>query len=70
MKWKTREIKEEELATVALLLLPPRNCTHQPFPFGQIAAKAQLAGCVETQPSVYLATLSAFCVLGVPIVAA
>jgi hypothetical protein len=50
--------------------LPTLNRTHQPLPFAQTPAKAQLAGCVETQPSVYLATLSAFCVLGVPIMTA
>jgi hypothetical protein len=41
---------------------PPRECTHQTLPFVQASAKAQFAGCVETQLSVYLATLSAFCV--------
>jgi hypothetical protein len=49
--------------------LPTRNCTHQPLPFIQTAAKAQFAGCVETQSSVHLASLSAFCVVGVPIMA-
>jgi len=50
--------------------LSPRNRTHQPPPFVQTPAKAQLAGCVETQPSVYLTTLSPFRVLCIPIMAA
>jgi hypothetical protein len=44
-----------------------RNCTHQPLPFVQTPAKAQFAGCVETQPCVHLMALSAFCVIGVPV---
>ena len=50
--------------------LPTRNRTHQPLPFVQTPAKAQIAGCVETQPRVHFAALSAFCVVGVPILAA
>ncbi|PYJ12728.1 MAG: hypothetical protein DME93_06270 [Verrucomicrobia bacterium] len=59
-----------KLAWSKMQPLPARNCTHQPLPFIQTPAKAQFAGCVETQPSVYLASLSAFCVVGIPIMAA
>jgi hypothetical protein len=47
-----------------------RRRTHQPLPFIETPAKAQLAGSVETQSSVYLTTLSAICIVGVPIMAA
>jgi hypothetical protein len=50
--------------------LPTRNRAHQPLPFVQTSAKAQFAGCVETQSSIDLATLSPFCVVRVPIMAA
>jgi len=63
---RARGLVLQPLATEAKDL-PPRNRNHQPLPLAQTPAKAQLAGCVETQPSVYLATFPPFCVLGVPI---
>jgi len=49
---------------------PPRNCSHQALPFVKAPAKAKLAGSIETQPGVYLAALSAFRIVGVPVMAA
>jgi hypothetical protein len=49
---------------------PPRNCSHQALPFIEAAAKAQFTGSIETQPGVDLATLSAFRIVDVPIMAA
>src|SRR5438046_1307894 len=46
------------------------NCSHEALPFVEAAAKSKLTGSIATQPSVYLASLSAFCVAGVPIMAA
>ena len=42
----------------------------QLLPFVEAAAKAKLAGSIKTQPRGRLAALSAFCVVGVPIMAA
>ena len=39
---------------------PPRNCSHEALPFVEAAAKAKLAGSIETQPGHHLAALSAF----------
>ena len=39
---------------------PPRNCSHEALPFVEAAAKAQLAGSIETQPGGHLAALTAF----------
>src|SRR5437773_4560294 len=63
---RARGLVLQPLATEAKDL-PPRNRNHQPLPLAQTPAKAQLAGCVETQQSVYLATFAPFCVLCVPI---
>ena len=46
---------------------PPRNCSHEPRPFVQASAKAEVAGSVETQPRGRLAALTAFCIVDVPI---
>src|SRR4029453_6688462 len=48
----------------------PRNCSHQALPFVEAAAKAKLAGSIETQPGDHLAALSAFRIVDVPIIAA
>ena len=40
--------------------LPPRNCSHEALPFVEAAAKAKLAGSIETQPGDHPAALSAF----------
>jgi hypothetical protein len=49
---------------------PPRNCSHQALPFVEAAAKAKLAGGIETHPRGHLAALSAFRIVDVPIIAA
>jgi hypothetical protein len=49
---------------------PPRNCSHEALPFVEAAAKAKLAGSVETQPGDHLAAFSAFRIIDVPIMAA
>src|SRR5437868_2373639 len=51
------------------LPLSPRTRAHQPFPFVETPAKAKLAGSVEAQLCVDLATLPALCVVRVPIIA-
>jgi hypothetical protein len=48
---------------------PPRNCSHEAFPFVEAPAKAKLAGSIETQPGDHLAALSAFRIVDVPIIA-
>jgi hypothetical protein len=52
------------------LCSPPRNCSHQVLPFVEAAAKAKLAGGIETQPSDHFAALSAFCIVDGPIMTA
>jgi hypothetical protein len=47
-----------------------RNCSHLALPFVEAAAKAKLAGSIETQPGGRLAALSAFGIIHVPIIAA
>ena len=47
-----------------------RELKNEALPFVEAAAKAKLAGSIETQPGRHLATLSAFSVVDVPIRAA
>src|SRR6266542_5688078 len=49
---------------------PPRNCSHEALPFVEAAAKAKLAGSIETQPGNHLAAFSAFRIVDVPIMTA
>ena len=46
---------------------PSRNCSHEPLPFVEAAAKPKLGGSIETQPGHHLAALSAFRIVDVPI---
>jgi hypothetical protein len=46
---------------------PPRNCSHKALPFVETAAKAKLAGSIETDARHHLAALPALRVVGVPI---
>jgi hypothetical protein len=46
----------------------PRNCSHEALPFVEAAAKAKLAGSIETQARHHLAALSAFRIVYVPII--
>jgi hypothetical protein len=48
---------------------PPRNCSHKALPFVETAAKAKLAGSIETQPGDHFAAFSAFRIVYVPIMA-
>jgi hypothetical protein len=43
---------------------------HEAFPLVEAAAKAKLAGSIETQPGHHLAALSAFRIVDAPIIAA
>jgi len=43
------------LSFITLAGSPPRNCSHQALPFVEAAAKAQLAGSIETQPGGHFA---------------
>jgi hypothetical protein len=49
---------------------PFRNCSHETLPFVEAAAKAKLAGSIETQPGHRLTALTAFRIIDVPIIAA
>jgi len=49
---------------------PPRNCSHEAFPFVEAPAKSKVAGSIETQPGGHLAALSAFRIVDAPIMAA
>ncbi len=46
------------------------NCPHKALPFVKAPAKAKLTRSIETQPGDHLATLSAFSIIDVPIMAA
>jgi len=49
---------------------PPRNCSHEAFPFVKAPAKTKFAGSIETHPGGHFAALSAFRIVDVPIMAA
>jgi hypothetical protein len=49
---------------------PPRNGSHGALSFVEAAVKAKLAGRIETQPRGHLATLPAFRIIDVAIMAA
>ena len=49
---------------------PSRNCSHEPLPFVEAAAKPKLGGSIETQPGDHLAALSTFRIGDVPIMTA
>jgi hypothetical protein len=60
-------VSDGRTANAPAQLLPSGNCPHEAFPFVEAAAKAKLAGSIETQPGCRLATLAAFCIVDVPI---
>jgi hypothetical protein len=74
--WKVFEgssvepVFREKAIGVLQIASPPRNCSHEALPFVEAAAKAKLGGRIETQPGVHLAALSAFRIVGIPIMAA
>jgi len=42
---------------------PPGSCSHEALPFVEAAAKAKVAGRIETQAGGHLAALTAFCIV-------
>ena len=66
MKWPNHAMQRTAPRSDAS---PPRNCSHEAFPFVEAPAKSKLAGSVVTQPGCHLAALSAFRIVDVPIIA-